>query len=402
MKILQINTVCGTGSTGSIATDIADVAEAQGHLCYIAYGQGHSLRPRSYKIGGTLENHIHNLCSRLFGNQGYYSQRGTNALIRYIEEIRPNIIHLHNLHGNYLNLPILFNYLSRSSIPVVLTLHDCWAFTGKCAHYTAAQCFKWQTVCCNCPQYKNYPPTLFFDRAEHMYMDKKRWFGSIKNLHVITVSKWLQQEAQKSFLGQHPVLQIYNWIDHTKFHRISPKDYDFIFDKYQLPRQYKYLLSVGAGWGENISRFVDAKKMATKLPADYRLLLVGAINHGTQIPAQIYHIPYTSNSQELAAIYSLAEAYVHFSVEDTFGKVIAEAMACGTPPIVFNSTACPEIAGHTEFVVEPHDIDRIISLLPFLDISLSKRDALVSYVKTHYDYTTNIQKYIDLYNQLFR
>ena len=157
--------VCGFGSTGSICVDIATVLEQQGHECYIAYGQGTTTYKKSYKIGTVLENHIHNLGSRLLGKQGYFTKKGTQQLVQFIKQYNPDIIHLHNLHGNYLNLKVLFEYLINVQKPVVWTLHDCWAFTGKCAHYTDIQCFKWQTHCANCPQLQTYPPIVFIDQS---------------------------------------------------------------------------------------------------------------------------------------------------------------------------------------------------------------------------------------------
>lgn len=142
MLVLQINSVCGYGSTGSIAVDLASVLNKEGHSCHIAYGQSYTTYSPSYKIGGRMENHLHNLCSRLFGNQGYYTHNGTLHLLGYIRKIAPDVIHLHNLHGNYLHIGLLFELLSELEVPVVWTLHDCWAFTGKCTHYTTVGCTK--------------------------------------------------------------------------------------------------------------------------------------------------------------------------------------------------------------------------------------------------------------------
>ena len=157
MKVLQINTVVDFGSTGRTVSELAYSINLNGDECYCAYGQKKSSLKNSFKIGTRLENHLHNIGSRIFGKQGYFTVWGTKSLIRYIETIQPDVIHLRNLHGNYLNLKILFNYLSKANVPVVWTLHDCWAFTGKCAHYTNVECYKWQTHCFDCPQVKKYP-----------------------------------------------------------------------------------------------------------------------------------------------------------------------------------------------------------------------------------------------------
>lgn len=400
MKILHINTVCGLGSTGSIAADIAAECEKRGHAYYIAYGQGDTAYHRSFKIGGRWENHFHNLvCSRLLGMQGYGTYRGTKKLIAWMRELAPDVVHLGNLHGNYLNLPLLFDYLRQSRIPVVLTLHDCWAFTGKCSHYTAAGCYKWKTQCEACPQYRKYPPTLFFDRSARLFRDKRNWFTSLARLQVVAVSQWLKQEAEESFLGKWPVSRIYNWVDSTRFRRVVPDE--TFCRKYRLPEGCKFLVSISAGWNEHSSKYRDAVNLASKLPSDYRLLLVGSVNRGTTIAPPICHIPYIADPGDLSAVYSLATAYVHLSVEDTFGKVIAEAMACGTPPIVFDSTACPEIAAEYGFAVAPHDVDTIVALLPRVEsITPAHREKLIEHVRTNYDYAENTGRYLEIYEQM--
>lgn len=400
MKILHINTVCGHGSTGSIATDIAVECEKKGHEYYVAYGQGDTTYHRSFKIGGKWENHFHNLiCSRLLGMQGYGTHRGTKKLIAWIRKLAPDIVHLGNLHGNYLNLPLLFNYLKTSKIPVVLTLHDCWAFTGKCSHYTAAGCYKWETQCSSCPLFRSYPPTFFFDRSARLFQDKRNWFTALEHVQVVAVSQWLKQEAERSFLGKWPVHRIYNWVDSERFHHTTPSE--SLYEKYGLPKNHKYLVSVSAGWDKHSTKYRDAVNLTAKLPSDYRLLLVGSVNHGTTIPSPIYHIPYISDPNDLSAIYSLATAYIHFSVEDTFGKVIAEAMACGTPPIVFDSTACPEIAAEYGFKVAPHNVNAIIALLPRMEtITNEHRAKLIERVKTSYNLAENTGRYLELYERM--
>ena len=168
-----------------------------------------------------------------------------------------------------------------------------------------------------------------------------------------------------------------------------------------MPKDHKYLVSVSAGWDKHSTKYRDAVNLTAKLPSDYRLLLVGSVNHGTTIPSPIYHIPYISDPNDLSAIYSLATAYIHFSVEDTFGKVIAEAMACGTPPIVFDSTACPEIAAEYGFKVAPHNVNAIIALLPRMEtITNEHRAKLIERVKTSYNLAENTGRYLELYERM--
>lgn len=404
MKILQINSVCDCGSTGRTTRELAEYLEKNGHECYVAYGQGTCTFHNSMKIGTKLENHFHNLFfTRILGLHGYGTRCGTRKLIKWIEQINPDIIHLRNLHANYLNFPILFEYIIKRQIPVVFTLHDCFNYTGKCAHYTAIKCYKWKTSCNHCPTFRNcIAPSLFFDRSEILFKKKKAYYEKMSHLNVVAVSKWLADEAKQAalFTSAESIQHIYNWIDYSKFHRSSGDEIEAFYDKYQLSRDFKYLISVSQGWDNNASRYKDAIRLANRLPSDYRLILVGSISRGSKIEKPLLHIPYINGFEELSTAYTLADAYVHLSVEDTFGKVIAEAMCCGTVPITFNSTACGEIPGPYGVVVEPHDVDAIVKQLPRLQEMKKQADSIIQYAQENYDYHTNAQQYIELYQRI--
>ena len=403
MKILQINSVCDRGSTGRTTRELAEVLLKEGHECYVAYGQGTSTYPFSFKIGSKLENHFHNLFfTRILGLHGYGTHWGTLKLVKWIEQNRPDIIHLRNLHANYLNFPMLFRSIIKNQIPVVFTLHDCFNFTGKCSHYTAQRCYKWQNECHHCPLIHTTAPSWFFDNSRKIFREKKGYYSQISNMTVVAVSQWLMHEAEKSILAGngHLITYIYNWIDSNKFHRASDEQISRFYQKYNLFPNKKYLISVSQGWDQKRSRFKDALALAQALPDDYKLILVGGTARGTSIPSPILHIPYIEGSEELSAAYSMAEAYVHLSVEDTFGKVIAEAMCCGTVPITFDSTACGEIPGPYGIVVAPHDTDSIVKSLPRLAELKEKKEEMLQYVRKNYDYHTNAKKYIELYNEL--
>ncbi|MDY2850342.1 MAG: glycosyltransferase [Bacteroidaceae bacterium] len=406
MKILQINSVCDFGSTGRTTRELADYLEQQGHECYIAYGHGTTTFHNSFKIGGKLENHFHNaFYTRILGLHGYGTQCGTHKLIKWIDEIEPDIIHLRNLHANYLNFPILFEFIIERQIPVVFTLHDCFNFTGKCAHYTAIKCYKWKTECKHCPTFRDcVVPSLFFDNSRMLFLKKKRYYGKMKHLNVVAVSKWLAEEAKQSAMlaTAENIQYIYNWIDYKKFHRANISEIEAFYEKYKLSREYKYIISVSQGWDNKASRYKDALRLAKKLPSNYRLILVGSVARGSIIEAPLVHIPYINGCGELSVAYSMAEAYIHLSVEDTFGKVIAEAMSCGTVPITFNSTACGEIPGPYGLVVAPHDIDAVIESLPHLSKLQEQSNDMIRYVLDNYDYHTNAQLYLDLYKKILR
>ncbi len=404
MRILQINSVCDFGSTGRTTRELADYIEQQGHECYVAYGYRTTNYHRAFKIGGKWENLFHNaFYTRLLGLHGYGTRCGTKRLLKWIDEIKPDIIHLRNLHANYLNFPLLFEYIIFHHIPVVFTLHDCFNFTGKCAHYTALKCYKWQSSCGKCPTFRDcIAPSMFFDQSKKLFMQKKSYYDKVDNLTIVAVSKWLAGEAQKSpmFSSAREITYIYNWIDHNKFQRANNDEVEDFYNKYKLDREYKYLVSVSQGWDNSESRYKDAKKLADKLPRGYKLILVGNVSRGSTIEAPLIHIPHIDGYKELSAAYSMAEAYVHLSVEDTFGKVIAEAMSCGTVPITFNSTACGEVPGPFGIVVAPHDVDAIVQVLPSLPEYQEKSNSIIKYVLKHYDYLTNAQQYLIMYENI--
>ena len=404
MKILQINSVCDRGSTGRTTRELAEFLLEHGHECFVAYGQGTTTYPYSFKIGGKWENHFHNaFYTRLLGLHGYGTRRGTRKLISWINEIKPDIIHLRNLHANYLNFPMLFQYIIDNNIPVVFTLHDCFNFTGKCSHYTACKCYKWQTECHDCPQFRNtIAPSICFDNSRKLFRQKKAYYVQMPRMTVVAVSQWLMHEAEKSMLAGngHKITYIYNWIDDKKFHPATEEQIKAFYQKYQLDPQTRYLISVSQGWDKNASRFKDAERLASFLPKGYKLVLVGSTARDTVIPDNIIHIPYIADSKELSSAYTMAEAYVHLSVEDTFGKVIAEAMSCGTVPITFNSTACGEVAGPYGIVAAPHDVEAIIKALHIIPSLKEKRNEVLKYVHENYGYQTNASKYLELYEEL--
>ncbi|MCR4565941.1 MAG: glycosyltransferase, partial [Bacteroidales bacterium] len=331
------------------------------------------------------------------------SKCGTKGLVRWLQKIGPDVVHLHNLHINYLNYRILFDYLIMHHIPVVFTLHDCFSFTGLCSHYTVNQCHQWERECGPCPYFHSTTAeSLLFDHSKRMFLEKKAYYSQLSSVAVVAVSQWLQKEAERSILAGpgHSITSIYNWVDVDLFKPASKEEIDAFRRKYQLDENTKYLLSVSQLWEKNQSRFKDAVQLAAALPNDYKLILVGHLAKGSNLPASIIHIPYISGVAHLAVAYSSAEAYVHLSIEDSFGKVIAEAMACGTVPVVFNSTACAEITGPYGVVCPPHDVAQLVRSLPIIPSLKTQKEQIRSYVREHYDKRTNLRKYMDIYQKM--
>lgn len=339
MKVVLINNVCGFGSTGRICVDISDYLIKNGHQCTIAYGHGNSSYPYSFKFGGKFENKLHSLFSKLTGKEGYWSTNGTKKLISFLEKEQPDVIHLHSTFIYYLNLPLLFKYFESFTGKIFWTIHDCSPFTANCIYYADVKCDKWQKECNACPQISKPPVSWFFDRTKEMYYQKVSMYDAIDRIEIIAVSKWLHGELQKSILNKFPLHHIYNWINHEIF---KPRDSrEYIIEKYGLDPHKKIILGVNGGSNETVKsrNYLELSKLIDQ--ETEQLVLVGRFNR--TVTNEIKIITYVEDSVELAKIYSAADVYVHLASEETFGLVIAEAMCCGTPTIVFDSTACPEI-----------------------------------------------------------
>lgn len=342
IRVVQVNTVIGRGSTGKICVDIAKALEPYDVETVIAYGYGTpAVYKNSYRIGSYFENKIHNLFSRVFGLQGLGSIFATRRFISYLDKCKPDILHLNNLHGNYINYPILLRYLAKKNIAVVWTMHDCWAYTGKCAHYVNVKCEKWKTCCEKCPNVHAYPPSLFFDYSNKGYNLKKILYSQLDNVVMVGISDWIKHEAEQSILSHFTITRIYNWIDCNVF---NPQGKDkFLMYKYGIdPR--KFLVLGVCGRYSKLKGSESWKYLSEHLPDDCQVILVGNMEAGNEI-ANVVHIPYIDNPSNLSKIYSMADVFCNLSVAESFGKTTAEALACGTPIIVYNTTACPELVG---------------------------------------------------------
>lgn len=403
MKVVQINVTCGQGSTGVIAVEIAELLKQNGHESFIAYGQGKSSYPGSYRIGCDIDNKIHALVNtRIWGEEGSGSIISTINFLKWLEIIRPDIIHIHNLHTNFLNYNLFFRYLANKRIPVVWSFFDCWPFTGRCTHFTEIGCRRWERECYDCPQFKTSGNrSWFFDKSRKLFLQKKQWFNTIADLDIIVCSHWLKREVEKSICKEHPIHMIYNWIDVEKFHWIHDGG---VYERYHLDPTKKVLVSVSAFWDDKTTRLNDAIRLASILPKEYQLAIIGKKTSTKEIPENIVHIDYVAGTQELSKLYSCALAYVNFSVEDTFGKVMAEAQLCGTPAIVFDATACPEIVGDAGFVVPPHDVEAMMDKI--YEIANNGRNEYsarcIKYVKDNFDYRKNVNEYIRVYESIMK
>jgi glycosyltransferase involved in cell wall biosynthesis len=401
--ILQICVEGNTGSTGRIAEDIGVLAIERGWKSIIAFGRF----PRKSKsdlirIGSDLTVFIHFLQTRIFDNHCLGSKLATKRLIQKIREIKPDIIHLHHLHGYYINIEVLFSFLSGSSIPVVWTFHDCWSVTGHCAFFSEIGCEKWKTKCYECPQKMDYPSSLIFDRSEKNYYLKKRLFNSVQNMVLVPVSGWMDKIISDSFMKGIPTKLIYNGVDTNIF---KPQDDDnSIREKYGVGNRFM-LLSVANPWSRR-KGFEDFITLAKVLRKDEVIVLVGLNDDQIrQLPSNIIGIRRTENRQELINLYSTADLYVNLSVEESFGLTTAEALSCGTPVVVYNTTASPEIADiKSGFIVEKHDIGALMKVIDSTKVigKKSYSDSCRSRAVSFFDKKDRYKEYLDLYEIMMR
>lgn len=364
-KILQINTVCNSGSTGRIAEEIGLAVKAKGWKSYVVYARnGQPSHSLTIRIGNEWDICWHGVITRLFDRHGLGSKRATKKLVREIDKIQPDIVHIHNLHGYYLNYPILFDYLSQVNIPVVWTLHDCWAFTGHCSYFSLAGCDRWRTECFQCPLKKSYPASLLFDRSRKNYKDKKRFFTSLSNQTFVSVSAWLQKLVQASFLGEYPVKLIHNGIDTTVF---SPKDdcvKKNVRKKYDLENRF-VIIGVANGWYPQ-KGLPDFLTLNTRLDhTNFVIMLVGLTESQLKdMPPDIIAIPRTDSTDDLAALYATADVYLNLTYDDNFPTTNLEALSCGTPVVTYRTGGSVEaVNNETGFVVEQGDMDELVRLV---------------------------------------
>ena len=360
--LIQINTCLNSGSTGRIAEEIGQIVMNAGWTSFIAYArESNQSQSHVIKIGNERSVIWHGLDTRLFDRQGLASRCATQQLIKRIEAIHPDIIHLHNIHGYYLNYPILFEYLSRAGIPVVWTLHDCWAMTGHCSYFTFAGCERWKTGCFDCPQKREYPSSLLFDRSRQNYADKKRCFNSVKNMTIVPVSDWLTNIVHESFFKDYPVHRIYNGVNTEVF---SPQDNKTtVRSKNGIHTPYM-LIGVANIWSER-KGLNDFIKLAGILPDDCMIALVGLSEKQMRnLPQNIKGVRRTESTKELAELYSAADLFVNPTWEDNFPTTNLEALACGTPVATYRTGGSIEaVTPETGFIVEQGDIQGLLKVI---------------------------------------
>lgn len=378
-KILFINSVCN-GSTGTICKTLYKAAVEAGHECCIAYGRGEAPKGfKTIKIGNKLDIYLHVLKARLFDASGFGSKHATKEFIKKIDEFKPDIIHLHNIHGYYVNIEILFKYLkAHPEIKKIWTLHDCWAFTGHCPHFEYEKCEQWKNECKKCVRRNEYPKSLV-DRCNRNYWLKKSTFTNVDNLMLVSPSNWLMNLIKDSFFKEYPIEVINNGVDTSIFKHTESN----IKERYGIKNK-KVILGVASVWDKKkgLDTFIELSK---QLDNEYQIVLIGLNKKQIKkLPSNIIGIIRTEKVEELVKWYSAAEVFFNPTLEDNYPTVNLEAIACGTPVVTFNTGGSPESGYYGKCILNNNKlIFKEIKNINALN-DLVKKDISLKYMNKYY------------------
>jgi glycosyltransferase involved in cell wall biosynthesis len=403
MRVLQINTTLNTSSTGNIAQQISNILISDGSEGYLAYG-GRYPRNNNYKntirIGNKFDFVFHAIITRLFDQHGFGSKRATKTFVKKIDKIKPDIIHLHNLHGYYINIEILFNYLTSKKIPVVWTMHDCWAFTGHCDHFDYVGCSKWQVACHTCPQKKLYPASKLFDNSKANFVKKRLLFNSPTNLTIVPVSNWLESKLELSFFRNFSIEVIKNGIDLNDFKKTADKNFEKRFNT----QGKTVLLGVASIWSKK-KGFYEFIKLGKLLKKSFLIILVGDCSKiKIDLPENIISIEKVTDKVEMAKIYSQSDLFLNLSFEDTYPTTNLESIACGTSVITYKTGGSPEsIEDGAGYLIKKGDtealVEKILEITSQPSLMKSYEDLrLIATEKFNKD--INFKSYIKLYKKI--
>ena len=400
MKIVQINAVYGYSSTGRTSRELHEQLLSKGFDSYVFCANTIRCDNNVFLIGNTLDQKIHSFGSHLLGLQGYFSSLSTKRMLKKLKSIEPDVVILRNLHSNYVNVPLLLRFLADENLATIVVLHDVWPFTGHCCYYTEDKCTKWMTECDKCPILHKYNSSWLFDHSRKQFKDKNRLFHKINKLAVVGVSSWVTEEAKKSpiFSNAKVIERIYNWIDLDVF---KPRKTADLRESLNIAPDDFVVLGIAQKWNERkgYSQYVELAKNCQ----DIKVVIVGQNNDENVLPSNMICVPPTNSTEELARFYSMADVYLNFSNQETFGKVSAEALSCGTPIIAFNSTANPELCGDgCGYVFNERNWKEV---LPLINKVKANGKAFYSqnclnFSKAHFSKDSNINDYLQLFGQL--
>lgn len=401
--LLQFNVYANCASTGRLAEDLGDVALKAGWKSYVAFGR--EFRPSHselIKVGTKFDVYAHVLKTRLFDRHGFGSERATKKLIKQIDEIKPDVIQFQNVHGYFLNLPIILNYIAEKNIPLIWSLHDCWSMTGHCAHFALNGCEKWKEECNHCPLLKDYPNSWGWDSSKRNHREKRKLIEAIPRLTIVSGSEWLANIAKQSYFKNRDIRVIPDGID-TEIY--SPKSgVHELRTQYNLENKFVILAS-GTAW-PYYKGLADYAKLRQVLSSEYAIVIVGMLPKEIEsLPKGLIGVPRTKTPEELARWYSAADCVMSLSRLESFGLTPVEGFACGTPAIVYNCTSTPElITPETGFVAEVGNIEDVKAKVEMMrkigKSSYAKRCREIALEK--YDRNVCFNQYLSLYEDLIK
>ena len=393
MKVLQINAVYGHGSTGTIVRDVEQLCEQSDIECYVA-SPDIKVRDakRGYVIGNALDHKLHALMSRIHGKQAYFSHIPTKNLLHWMDKVRPDIVHLHNLHSNYINLNMLLDYLAKKDIRTIITLHDCWFYTGGCFHYASVGCNGWLRKCGICPKGKRDPIAIFSKKTAQILADRKKRLLSIPRLTVTGVSDWISGEARKTFLCNCKIVTIHNGVDLTVF-KPTPSDL-----RKRLNLEGKYvILGPASKWLHSVNREM-LEKFTKLMQPDEVLLLFGAVQEKVGLPFNVRTYGYTKDRTELSALYTMADVFANTTREDSLSLINIEAQACGTPVVTFLDTGVFDtVDNEFGYKVKTGDAFQLYDAIVEIKNRTIDKKQMQHWVRQRFDYRLNYIQYIRLY-----
>lgn len=404
--LLQINPVLRVNtSTGRIMQEIGELAMQHGWRSCIAYSKGRdgikSCQSEVIPVGNKWSTIWHGLETRLFDRHGLASNEATRLFVKQIQELKPDVIHIHNIHGYFLNYQILFDFLAKSNIPVVWTVHDCWLYTGHCYYYSYAGCNKWQTGCGHCPQKREFPASWLIDRSHQNYEDKKQAFTSLPldQLTIVPVSEWIREEMQYSFFRNNQFHVIHNGINTNIFNIYNPEQ---VKQKYELNGKH-ILLGVASIWSRE-KGFDDCIQMADLLHPDEMLVLVGVRpEQQKRLKKNMLGIPRTENIHQLAELYAAADAFINPTWQDNYPTVNLEAIACGTPVVTYRTGGSIEaITDQTGFIVPQGNVKEMLEAARLISQrgKAYYQQPCRTYALENFRKEDRYQDYLDLYDKL--
>lgn len=403
MKIVQVNAVYKKSSTGRTCEELERELQKVGHEVITACGSKTQESKSVIRIGNDLDVKIHGILSRITGHQGYFSVMATKKFLRFLKAYKPDVVHLRNLHGNYINLPMLLKFLAKNDIATVITLHDCFFYTGKCTNYLKEKCDRWKTGCHNCPRKKLDNPSWFFDFSKRLWKQKKGYFEQIKRLAVVGVSEWTKEHAKESILKSAPIIKrVYNWIDLDLF---KPHDVSELRKDMDLEDKF-IIFCIAQKWTEEKGISV-IKSIADNMPENWRIIMVGSVPQNISLDKKVIRMGVVSDTKTLSDYYTLADVFVTPSIQETFGKTTAEAISSGTPVVAFRSLAIPELIGDDGkcgYILDENNPKLYIDKIKSIE-SVGKKEFEVNCrarAEEYFDCKTNVREYEEIYKSLLK